>query len=63
MCLVAMSSSAPDVAKITISSAPSKICPIATAPTAAAIISRSTSSALFRNACAPAHAEPQPPAR
>ena len=44
---VASASSAPEVAKMTMSSAPSITCPIAAAPSAATIISRSTSRVLL----------------
>lgn len=60
--LVATASSAPEVAKMTISSAPSKTCPIAAAPIAAATINRSTSRVLSRNAFRPASPGSQPPA-
>lgn len=59
---VANASSAPEVAKMTISSAPSKACPMPTAPSAATIISRSTSRVLPRSARSPASAGSHPPA-
>ena len=46
---------------MTISSAPSKTCPIPAATSAATIISRSTSSVRSRSACSPARAGSQPP--
>lgn len=52
---------APDVAKMTISRAPSKTCPIAAAAIAATIISRSTSRVFSRNARNPDSAGSQPP--
>ena len=58
---VANASSAPEVAKMTISSAPSKTWPIAAAPIAATIISRSTSRVFSRSAWIPAQAGSQPP--
>ena len=59
---VATASSAPEVAKITISSPPSSTCPTAAAPIAAATISRSTSRARPRRARSPARPGSQPPA-
>ncbi len=59
---VATASSAPEVAKITISSPPSSTCPTAAAPIAAATISRSTSRVLSRSARSPARAGSHPPA-
>ena len=52
--LVATASSAPDVAKMTISRAPSSTCPMVAATIAATTMSRSTSSVLARSACRPA---------
>jgi hypothetical protein len=60
---VITASSAPDVAKMTISRPPSNHCPIAAAATAATIISRSTSSRFARSARRPSSAGSQPPAR
>ncbi|MEO3867599.1 hypothetical protein ABGB18_02080 [Nonomuraea sp. B12E4] len=57
-----VASSAPEVAKMTISSAPSKTCPIAAAPIAATTISRSTSSVFSRSAFSPDRPDSQPPA-
>lgn len=58
---VATASRAPEVAKMTISSAPSRTCPIAAAPSAATTISRSTSSVLSFSAFRPSHPGSQPP--
>ncbi len=58
---VAIASSAPEVAKMTISSAPSITCPTAAAPRAATIISRSTSRVFSRSARRPAQPGSQPP--
>lgn len=60
--LVATASSAPEVAKMTMSSAPSNTCPIAAAPSAATTISRSTSRVLSRKAFSPAQPGSHPPA-
>jgi len=59
---VIAASSAPDVAKMTISSAPSKTCPIAAAASAATTIRTSTSSTRWRSACNPARPGSHPPA-
>lgn len=59
---VARASRAPEVAKMTISRAPSRTCPIAAAPRAATIISRSTSRVFSRSARSPSSAGSQPPA-
>ncbi|WP_344923843.1 hypothetical protein [Saccharopolyspora gregorii] len=58
---VAYASSAPEVAKMTMSSPPSRTWPMAAAPIAATIISRSTSSVRSRSAWRPAQAGSQPP--
>ena len=58
---VTNASRAPDVAKMTISSAPSKICPMEAASSAATIIRRSTSRVFSFNACNPESAGSQPP--
>lgn len=58
---VASASSAPEVAKMTISRPPSITCPIEAAPTAAATINRSTSSVFSRRAFNPARAGSHPP--
>ena len=60
---VATASSAPETAKITISSPPSNTCPIAAAPIAATTISRSTSRVFPRSARNPSSSGAQPPAR
>lgn len=59
---VASASSAPDVAKITISRAPSMTWPMEAAPSAATIISRSTSRTFSRSSRSPDRAGSQPPA-
>lgn len=59
---VATASRAPEVAKMTISSAPSRTWPIAAAPSAATTISRSTSSVLSFRAFKPSQPGSQPPA-
>lgn len=58
---VATVSSAPEVAKMTMSSAPSKTWPSASAPIAASTMSRSTSRVRSRSAVSPAQAGSQPP--
>ena len=58
---VTTASRAPDVAKMTMSSAPSKTCPMAAAAIAATIMSRSTSRVRSRAARSPASAGSQPP--
>jgi hypothetical protein len=57
-----LASRAPEVAKMTISSAPSVTCPIAAAPIGATAISKSTSRVRSRSAFSPARPGPQPPA-
>ncbi|WP_332108232.1 hypothetical protein [Phytohabitans suffuscus] len=59
---MAIASNAPDVAKMTMSRAPSRTCPIDAAPTAARTMSRSTSSLRSRNARKPAQPGSHPPA-
>ncbi len=59
---VARASRAPEVAKMTTSRAPSITWPTAAAPSAATIISRSTSRVFSRSARSPASAGSQPPA-
>ena len=60
---VKTASSAPEVAKMTMSRAPSKIWPIAAAPMAATIMSKSTSRVRSRSARSPSMAGSHPPAR
>ncbi len=58
---VAIASRAPEVAKMTISSAPSRTWPIAAAPSAATTISRSTSKVLSLRAFSPSQPGSHPP--
>ncbi len=59
---VTNASNAPEVAKMTISSAPSNTCPMPAATSAATIIKMSTSRVFSRSACRPDSAGSQPPA-
>ena len=59
---VATASSAPEVAKMTISNPPSRTWPTAAAPTAAKTMSRSTSRVFARSATSPARPGSHPPA-
>jgi hypothetical protein len=58
---VAIASRAPEVAKMTISSAPSRTCRMAAAPSAATTIRRSTSRVVFLRAFRPFQPGSQPP--
>jgi hypothetical protein len=58
---VTKASRAPEVAKITISRAPSNTCPIEAATNAATIIRMSTSRVFSRSACNPERAGSHPP--
>ena len=60
---VITASSAPELAKMTISRPPSAHWPMAAAATAATTISRSTSSVRSRSARSPSRSGSQPPAR